>query len=115
IEIKLACIWEEILGKKMVGADDNFFDLGGNSIKALRIASMFRRETGTEISPVWIYQSPTVKGLAEYISASSLSPVLPVEEACLILSPQRDKNVFCFPPFPGYASVYREMAGHIKN
>ncbi|MGD0282899.1 MAG: thioesterase domain-containing protein, partial [Dissulfurispiraceae bacterium] len=114
-EIKLANIWEEILGKKRVGAHDNFFELGGNSMKILRMVSMFRREVGTEISPIWVYQAPTVKGLAEYISASSLSPAPPVEEECLLLSPKRDRNIFCFPPFPGYSSVYREMAGYLKD
>ncbi|AEI41578.1 non-ribosomal peptide synthetase [Paenibacillus mucilaginosus] len=43
VEAKLAEIWSEVLGVEQVGIHDNFFDLGGDSIKAIRIASKLQK------------------------------------------------------------------------
>ncbi len=43
-ESKLVAIWQEILGKERIGIKDNFFDLGGHSLKATRLASQIHKE-----------------------------------------------------------------------
>jgi acyl-coenzyme A synthetase/AMP-(fatty) acid ligase len=59
----LAAIWESVLGVP-VGADDNFFDLGGNSLLAMRLVAAMR-EGGLPAPPMReLYLHPTVSGLA---------------------------------------------------
>ncbi|WP_254640141.1 non-ribosomal peptide synthetase [Chitinophaga sp. GbtcB8] len=48
-EKKLVRIWEEVLGKDQVGLKDNFFDLGGHSLKATRLASLIHREFDVKV------------------------------------------------------------------
>lgn len=47
----LAAIWEELLGVP-AGPDDNFFDLGGNSMQGMQMAERVARETGLQIKLV---------------------------------------------------------------
>jgi amino acid adenylation domain-containing protein len=63
-ERELARIWEEVLGKEKIGIHENFFDLGGHSLKMIRMISRIHRDLGIEISLQDVYASPTVEGLA---------------------------------------------------
>lgn len=61
---KIICaVWEKVLGLDAVGVEDNFFDLGGDSILALRVAGEMRRQ-GRILTPKEIFQEQTVKRLA---------------------------------------------------
>ncbi|MFE4645650.1 AMP-binding protein, partial [Streptomyces sp. NPDC056730] len=60
----LAGIWQEVLGVERVGVEDDFFDLGGNSIQILQINSRIRTAFGVGFSVRAFYDSPTVTGLA---------------------------------------------------
>ncbi|WP_326613088.1 non-ribosomal peptide synthase/polyketide synthase [Streptomyces scopuliridis] len=60
----LADIWQEVLGVERIGAEDDFFELGGNSIQILQINSRIRAAFGVGFSVRAFYDSPTVAGLA---------------------------------------------------
>ncbi|GLY53410.1 non-ribosomal peptide synthetase [Lentzea sp. NBRC 102530] len=66
-EEALCRVWAEVLGRDEVGADDDFFALGGDSITSLRLTSRVRRSFGVEVSPRDLFDAPTVAGLAERI------------------------------------------------
>ncbi|RED56618.1 non-ribosomal peptide synthetase [Cohnella lupini] len=64
-EQALAEIWQDVLGVERVGIHDNFFDLGGHSLRALTLLSRLHRRLGVEISLQTIFKHPTIEGLAE--------------------------------------------------
>lgn len=64
---RIAAIWEEILGVKEPGIDDNFFDLGGDSIRLIRIVSRMRKIFVKEIQVADIYRRATIATLASLI------------------------------------------------
>ncbi|AXG70687.1 tyrocidine synthase 3 [Kordia sp. SMS9] len=68
IEKSLVAIWENILEKKQIGIKDDFFALGGHSIKAVRILFEIKKEFNIEINIVKIFESPTIENLAAEIS-----------------------------------------------
>ena len=79
-ERKLADIWQEVLGIEKVGIRDNFFDLGGHSLKAVQMMNQVRKELGAEIALKEIFSQPTIEVLGRHIrsgdSGISVSPNL---------------------------------------
>ena len=63
IEIKLAKIWADELGLKVVGIEDDFFELGGYSLSAARVISSIRHQLGKELSLQDFYQASNIKAL----------------------------------------------------
>ncbi|MBX3053342.1 MAG: non-ribosomal peptide synthetase [Caldilineaceae bacterium] len=64
IEHTLAAIWTEILGLDAVGIHDPFFDLGGNSLQAMRIAARVQDEFGVEMPLTELFAAGTVAEMA---------------------------------------------------
>ncbi|HTS12526.1 MAG TPA: alpha/beta fold hydrolase [Candidatus Limnocylindrales bacterium] len=60
----LTPIWERVLQRPEIGPEDNFFDLGGDSLLAVQLFSEIERACGREMAPVTIYCAPTITSLA---------------------------------------------------
>jgi len=67
-EKKLATLWSRLLRIDRVGLNDNFFDLGGNSLLALQTIAKIHQEQGIDIPVVKLYQHPTIAGIAAFIN-----------------------------------------------
>lgn len=67
VETLIVSLWSEILGLDVVGLDDNFLSIGGNSIQATQIVSRLRREFGLKISLRAILDGTTPAELAKSI------------------------------------------------
>ncbi len=77
-EVRLAAIWQEVLGVKRVGAQDNFFDLGGHSILATRVLARVKQTFGLTLPLRRFFDAPVVAALAQEIDAlSSLKTAVP--------------------------------------
>jgi len=72
IEKKLALLWSEILlggqGYSTIGIDDNFFHLGGHSLKAALLVSGIHKELKAQLPLAEIFKFPTIRQLAAVIS-----------------------------------------------
>jgi amino acid adenylation domain-containing protein len=75
LERILAKIFADILGVDKVGIDDGFFDLGGNSLLAIRLISRLRDLLQAEISIVRFFESPTIAELARALSGAEANKV----------------------------------------
>ncbi|MGA5036763.1 non-ribosomal peptide synthase/polyketide synthase [Streptomyces capoamus] len=60
----VAAAWTDVLDTDEVGADDDFFALGGDSILAVRVTSRLRAAFGTDVSPRMLFTHSTVSALA---------------------------------------------------
>lgn len=67
VELQLAAIWQELIGRECIGATENFFELGGHSLMATRMMAHIHRELGCEISLRQLFESPTIAQLAAEI------------------------------------------------
>ena len=82
MELQLTKIWEKILGIRPIGVKDNFFDLGGDSLRAVQLITQIEKVFGKPIPPALLFRSPTIAQLASILreekwpaSWSSLVPV----------------------------------------
>ncbi|WP_317132988.1 condensation domain-containing protein [Mucilaginibacter rubeus] len=66
LEEQLAGIWAEVLriDQELIGATRSFFELGGNSLKAVSLVNQVRKQTGAELELREIFGEPSVRGQA---------------------------------------------------
>ncbi len=62
-EKTLARIWASVLGVERIGVEENFFELGGDSILSIQVITR-AREAGLAITPKQLFQNPTIAALA---------------------------------------------------
>jgi amino acid adenylation domain-containing protein len=77
-EATMAAIWGEVLDRRTVGIHDNFFDLGGHSLAALRVFALVRDRLKRDLPVTSLLLGPTIAQLASLVDASAV-PLL--EEA----------------------------------
>lgn len=79
MEVMIARILQNVLEAERVGLDDNFFDLGGNSLLLVQVHARLQAALGREIAPVEIFNHPTAGALAAHLEghrdAASTPPV----------------------------------------
>ena len=63
LEISLTAVWENVLGVDRVGINDNFFDLGGNSLSVIKLSLEIGRAVGIEIGLGEVFRFPTISKL----------------------------------------------------
>ncbi|KUP38641.1 non-ribosomal peptide synthetase [Bacillus velezensis] len=66
LEEQLSVIWQEVLGAKQVGIEDSFFELGGDSIKALQVSARLGRYRW-KMTASDLFRHPSIKELAPLI------------------------------------------------
>lgn len=64
LETGLASIWQDMLGIVSVGAGDNLFELGGDSLLAIQILARARKAYDVELHPAAFFKAPTIRDLA---------------------------------------------------
>ncbi|MCX6917222.1 MAG: condensation domain-containing protein, partial [Verrucomicrobia bacterium] len=68
-ERELAEIWRAVLRREQVGIQDNFFELGGHSLLAVVICSQIQRRLGLATPLRWVFEHPTIEGLARQLES----------------------------------------------
>ena len=71
LEMALANIWRKVLGRPQIGMNDNFFEAGGTSLRAVQVIAMIKKELKQTLSIVSLFECPTVTLLAAKLSATS--------------------------------------------
>lgn len=69
----VAQVWTEVLGRVTVAHDDNFFDLGGDSLGLATVAARLEQELNRELPVLELTMYPTVAALAEHLAAPGAS------------------------------------------
>jgi amino acid adenylation domain-containing protein len=72
VEESLAAIWAEVLKLPRVGVEDNFFEIGGQSLLATQVVSRVRDAFAVELPVRSLFQQPDLAGLAQAVEAELL-------------------------------------------
>ncbi|MEA5552827.1 amino acid adenylation domain-containing protein [Anabaena cylindrica UHCC 0172] len=83
LELQLTKIWENVLGVRPIGLNDNFFDVGGHSLLAVKLFAQIEKIFGKNIALTTLFQTPTIKQLANVLRdegySSSWSSLVPIQ------------------------------------
>ncbi len=69
-ERKLVGFWSELLGIEKIGINDNFFDLGGHSLNAVRLFRMIKKEFSADMPISVLFEAPTIAQCSVMIDAA---------------------------------------------
>jgi acyl transferase domain-containing protein/thioesterase domain-containing protein/NAD(P)-dependent dehydrogenase (short-subunit alcohol dehydrogenase family) len=66
----LARVWSELLGVRQIGVLDDFFELGGNSLLAVRLFAAVKRQYGVSLPLSTLFEAPSIRPLAQLLDAN---------------------------------------------
>src|SRR6202035_264455 len=86
VEEILAGIYADVLGIERVGVDDSFFDLGGDSLLAMRVVVAANAALGLDLKVGSLFDAPTITRLASRVYAGSgrLPPLVAGERPAVV-------------------------------
>ncbi|MFD7864178.1 amino acid adenylation domain-containing protein [Streptomyces sp. NPDC059783] len=113
-EISVARHWKALLGRDRVGLEDDFFELGGSSIKLIELLHRLRTEFGVGVPVSRLYQVTTLHGMAATVEDVLLGTDTD-ELPFLTFNAGQGPALFCFPPAGGHGLVYRGLAAHLPD
>jgi amino acid adenylation domain-containing protein len=105
VEMEMVKLWEEVLQVKPIGVHDNFFALGGHSLKALSLVGEVRKRFDVELPIVTLFQALTVADLCQRVRGEVETPatgcLVPLQQgdgtrAPLFLVHPQSGGVFCY-------------------
>ena len=73
IESDIVAIWAQILDRADIGVDQDFFELGGDSLMVMQVAPAIQRRFEIELPLAVLFERPTVRALAAYVR--QVSPI----------------------------------------
>src|ERR1700730_17820803 len=113
LDLQMIKLWEKVLNVRPIGLRDNFFDLGGSSLVAVRLFSEMRKLFGRGFPLSILFQAPTVEKLTDMIRKdawksrwSSLVPIQPTGS---------NPPFFCVHGGGGNVLIYRELGRHLGS
>ncbi|SAL73620.1 non-ribosomal peptide synthetase [Caballeronia arvi] len=110
-EAELAHLFAEALQLDTVSIDDNFFALGGHSLRAARLVNRIRDRMGADLGIRALFEAPTVALLGERLgqhrASDALAPLLPLQHATATAP------LFCVHPGYGLSWCYATLIPHI--
>ncbi|ARI51098.1 non-ribosomal peptide synthetase [Streptomyces sp. S8] len=113
-EIGVARHWRTLLGLEQVGLEDDFFEIGGSSIKLVELLHLLRTEFGVSVPVSRLYQVTTLHGMAATVQ-EVLHSTSTDELPSLTFNAGQSPPLFCFPPAGGHGLVYRGLAAQLPE
>ncbi|MET4429281.1 amino acid adenylation domain-containing protein, partial [Mycolicibacterium sp. 624] len=103
----LAGIYARVLGLERVGVDDSFFDLGGDSLSAMRVVSAINSGLDADLAVRSLFDAPTIGQLAPHISAGTRGePLVQVERPTVVPLSYAQQRLWFLNRFEGGVATY---------
>jgi thioesterase domain-containing protein/acyl carrier protein len=110
-ELKLVGIWESMLNFQPIGVNEDFFDLGGTSITAIRLFTEIEKQFQKKLQPISLLNHRTVEALAKFIAEENgeakFSSLVPLRAS------GSKPPIFCLHAGGGHVFFYKDLAKHL--
>ena len=93
LERRLVQIWEELLGVAPIGVHDDFFQLGGHSLAAMRVLSRVRRDFRVDVPVRTLFECPTIAQFAHELEHQKAAAAAAPDDTILTTDVQTLLNV----------------------
>ncbi|MFJ9033166.1 amino acid adenylation domain-containing protein [Streptomyces sp. NPDC102274] len=114
VEMALHRIWTRLLLHPGIGVTDNFFDLGGTSISAIKVAHAVQEEFGETLPIRDLMLHPTIEALAERLRKGA-APGRPGDNLIEFRAGDGEQRVVCVHPAGGTAFCYLPLAAALPG
>src|SRR5262249_36256865 len=105
----LTGIYAQVLGLERVGVDDSFFDLGGDSLLAMRVIAAINTRLGSHLAVRTLFQAPSVARLSQRLGKPASDEVVPME----VLKEGTGVPLFCIHPGGGMSWPYQRLGNYL--
>ncbi|MBA3945629.1 MAG: amino acid adenylation domain-containing protein [Herpetosiphonaceae bacterium] len=111
LELQLTLLWEQFLGRRPIGREDNFFEIGGHSLLAVRLFAQIEERLGRRLPLAMLFEAPTIAGLAHLLRQDGWSPT---RSLLVAIQPGGTKPpLFCVTPAGMTALYFVDLARHL--
>jgi phthiocerol/phenolphthiocerol synthesis type-I polyketide synthase E len=108
---RIAQIWQELLGVESVGLDQNYFDLGGDSVQAVRLFAEIEKIFKVKLPLATLFEAPTIHELAQVlrneVPSTGWSPLVAIQTS------GSRPAFFCIHGAGGNVLIYRELSQNL--
>jgi len=108
VEVQLMALWQQVLEVPKIGIHDNFFDLGGHSLKAAQLFFLLEQVYGRRLPLATLFQAPTIAELASVLSREQWTP--PWQSLIAIQPSGTAIPIFMVPGVGGNVLVFAQLA-----
>ncbi|SPP65499.1 non-ribosomal peptide synthetase [Nitrospira lenta] len=108
MEVQLTALWQQVLGIQEIGIHDNFFDLGGHSLKAAQLFYQLELVFEKQLPLATLFQAPTIAELAAVLTKASWVP--PWQSLVAIQPSGTGLPLFMVPGVGGNVLVFAKLA-----
>ena len=108
MEVQLTALWQQVLENPKIGIHDNFFDLGGHSLKAAQLFFLLEQVYGRHLPLATLFQAPTIAELASILSREQWMP--PWQSLVAIQPSGTAVPMFMVPGVGGNVLIFARLA-----
>ena len=111
VELKLVSIWESLLNLQPIGVTEDFFDLGGTSIIAIRLFTEIEKHFKKKLQPISLLKHRTIRALSELIQDETKDK--PWSALVPLRASGSKPPIFCLHAGGGHVFFYKDLAKHL--
>lgn len=110
--IRVLEIWEELFSRRNIEINDNFYFVGGHSLKLIELLSRINKEFNTDIKISHITGNVTVYSMAQLITKNVKNNL---KELKVLFNEEAQNDLYCFPPILGFGLTYNNLSKELNE